>query len=103
MEVKHPATFPAPAVCVAPLREAFCHSSCWSGCENRFVGTVAPCWYAVLVVGATSVPTFVTRATALLSNSFAISGRFACNAKFGACANWLNELCGKVTGPLIDA
>ena len=30
---------PAHPVCVDPLCEAFCHSNCWSGCENKFVGT----------------------------------------------------------------
>src|SRR5271154_1440740 len=31
---------PAQPVWVAPLCAAFCHSNCWSGCENRFEGTV---------------------------------------------------------------
>src|SRR5271155_2845893 len=31
---------PAQPVWVAPLCDAFCHSSCWSGCENRLEGTV---------------------------------------------------------------
>src|SRR5271168_3945920 len=30
---------PAQPVWVAPLCAAFCHSNCWSGCENRFEGT----------------------------------------------------------------
>jgi hypothetical protein len=42
------------------------------------------------------------RVAALLSNSFAISGRFGFKAKFGAWAGWINELYGKVNGPLID-
>ena len=36
---------PAQPVEVAPDCDAFCHSNCWSECENRLVGTVDPARY----------------------------------------------------------
>src|SRR5580704_3677472 len=56
---------PQPVVDGAFESEA-CHCSCWSRCENRLCGrAVFVVLYRVGVIGATSVPTFVTTARLL--------------------------------------
>src|SRR6266702_853114 len=90
---------PAQPVGVTPLCAAFCHSNCWSGWENRFVGSSVPALYCAFVVGSISVPTFATNATLLLLNSVAISGKFGFSAKFGIALNCNNWLCGIANGP----
>ena len=54
---------PAQPVAVLPLALAFCHSCCWSGCENRLDGLLTlPARYVARVVGWSSVPTLATTA-----------------------------------------
>ena len=91
---------PAQPVCVTVLCAAFCHSNCWSGCENRFDGVVTlPPRYVVRVVGWIRVPTLDTMAALPLLYRACSSGIFGFSAKLGVGVSGSSAFCASASGP----